>query len=128
METIQTTGRRKTSVARVQFKTGTGKIIVNKRNYKEYFPVKTLQLIIEQPYEKLDIHDVYDLIVNVSGGGISGQAVAIRHALSRALIKAKPDTRPPLKKAGFLTRDSRMVERKKFGRKKARKRFQFSKR
>ena len=127
-EIIKTIGRRKTAIARVKVVPGKGEMTVNKRDFKEYFPVPTLQIIVKQPFEALDPSKLYDVTANVMGGGISGQAVAVRLAISRALCKIDSTNRPILKKAGFLTRDPRMVERKKFGRVKARKRFQFSKR
>ncbi len=127
-EVINTTGRRKTSIARVYMAVGTGNIVVNKRDYKEYFPVETLQTILKQPLATLEAEQNFDFKINVCGGGISGQAEAIRLGIARALIEYDPENRPPLKKEGFLTRDSRMVERKKYGRRKARRRFQFSKR
>ena len=125
---INTIGRRKTSIARIYLKAGTGDIVVNKRNFKEYFPIETLQTILMQPLTLLESGSSYDIKVNVKGGGTTGQAEAIRLAIARALCELNPDNRPPLKKEGYLTRDSRMVERKKYGRRKARRRFQFSKR
>ncbi len=123
------TGRRKTSVARVWLTTpGSGNIIVNEKPLDEYFPRETLRMIIRQPLELTDLMTEFDIKINVTGGGLSGQAGAIRHGISRALLEYNPDLRPVLKKAGFLTRDPRMVERKKYGLKKARKRPQFSKR
>lgn len=122
------TGRRKTSVARVRLVPGTGKIVVNGREFEEYFPKKTLQMIVKQPLELTDTAGRFDVLVNVHGGGISGQAGAVRHGVSRALLKADGELRPVLKKAGFLTRDPRMVERKKYGLHKARRAPQFSKR
>jgi small subunit ribosomal protein S9 len=128
MEVINTIGRRKTAVARIFVKPGTGNITVNKRDYKEYFPAETLQVVVNQPLAVTDQLGKLDIIVNVKGGGVAGQAEAVRHALSRALCEQDAEQRPALKKEGFLTRDPRMVERKKPGRAKARKRFQFSKR
>lgn len=126
---INTIGRRKTAVARIYLKLGgTGVITVNKRGFQEYFPLETLQTIIKQPLATANVLESYDIKVNVAGGGTTGQAEAIRLAIARALCELNPTDRPALKKEGFLTRDSRMVERKKFGRKKARRRFQFSKR
>ncbi len=125
---LDTIGRRKTSIARIYMKSGKGDIIVNKRDYKEYFPIGTLQTIIRQPFEVTEEVDKFDVTVNVKGGGTTGQAEAIRLAIARALCELNPELRPALKKEGFLTRDPRMVERKKYGRRKARKRFQFSKR
>ena len=128
MNQISTSGRRKTAVARVFLKEGTGVITVNKRDYKEYFPVATLQYIVNQPLEITGNAGKYDIHVNLDGGGITGQAEALRLAISKALIEINPEYRPPLKVKGLLRRDPRMVERKKFGQKKARKKFQFSKR
>jgi small subunit ribosomal protein S9 len=122
------TGRRKTATARVYLRPGTGKIVVNKRQFDEYFPSRTLKMIIKQPLLITETAEKFDIYVNVSGGGISGQAGAIRHGLSRALVEFNPELRPRLKAAGFLTRDAREVERKKYGQRKARRRFQFSKR
>jgi small subunit ribosomal protein S9 len=124
----QATGRRKTSVARVIMKPGTGKIIVNKKPLEEYFPRETLQMIIRQPLNLVGMPNKFDIMVNVTGGGLSGQAGAIRHGISRALLLVDSDLRPKLKKEGFLTRDPRMKERKKYGLAGARKRFQYSKR
>ncbi len=128
MNVITTSGRRKTAVARVHLKEGTGKITVNKRDYKEYFTVATLQYIVNQPLDITQNEGKYDIHVNLDGGGITGQAEALRLAISKALIEINPEYRPPLKAKGLLRRDPRMVERKKFGQKKARKKFQFSKR
>ena len=128
MEVVNTLGRRKTSVARIYMTPGKGDILVNNRDYKEYFPTEILQIIINQPFNTVNAKDSYDLKINVDGGGISGQAEAIRLAIARALCEVNAENRPPLKKEGFLTRDPRMVERKKYGRAKARKKFQFSKR
>ncbi|MEW5876582.1 MAG: 30S ribosomal protein S9 [Acidobacteriota bacterium] len=122
------TGRRKTATARVYLRPGTGKITVNKRDFDDYFPSRTLKMIIKQPLLITETADKFDINVNVAGGGISGQAGAIRHGLSRALVEFNPELRPRLKAAGFLTRDAREVERKKYGQRKARRRFQFSKR
>ena len=122
------TGRRKSSVARVRLVPGTGKITVNKRDLNDYFGRQTLELIIKQPLELTGTTEQYDVIANVAGGGASGQAGAIRHGISRALLEVDADMRSDLKKAGFLTRDPRMKERKKYGLKKARKASQFSKR
>ncbi len=124
----QATGRRKTSVARVIMRPGTGKIIVNKKPIEEYFPRETLQMIIRQPLNLVGMPNKFDIMVNVTGGGLSGQAGAIRHGISRALLLVDSDLRPKLKKEGFLTRDPRMKERKKYGLAGARKRFQYSKR
>jgi small subunit ribosomal protein S9 len=125
---INTIGRRKTSVARLYMADGSGKITVNERDLAAYFPTEVLQTIVKQPLSAIDVVGSYDLNINVDGGGIKGQAEAIRMAIARALVEADADNRPELKKEGFLTRDPRMVERKKYGRRKARRRFQFSKR
>lgn len=126
--TFYGTGRRKSSVARVYITPGTGKITVNKKDIDEYFGLETLKIIAKQPLEATNTADKYDVRVSVKGGGFTGQAGAIRHGLARALNEADADFRPVLKKAGFLTRDSRMKERKKYGLKKARRAPQFSKR
>ena len=125
---IQATGRRKTSIARVMLKKGSGSIDINGRTPEEYFPTKNDIAIIMQPLEVTDSNGKWDIKINVKGGGASGQAGAVLHGLSRAIVKADPDSKMSLHKSGFLTRDSRMVERKKSGRPKARKKFQFSKR
>ena len=122
------TGRRKSSVARVYLVPGTGKITVNKRDIDEYFGLETLKVIVRQPLTVTETADKFDVLVNVKGGGYTGQAGAIRHGLSRALLEADKDYRPALKAAGFLTRDPRMKERKKYGLKAARRAPQFSKR
>lgn len=122
------TGRRKTSTARVWLTPGTGKIIVNKRDISAYFGRETLKMILSQPLVLVEHEDKLDVIINVCGGGLSGQAGAIRHGIARALVEMDADSRPSLKKGGFLRRDSRKVERKKYGQPGARKRFQFSKR
>jgi small subunit ribosomal protein S9 len=122
------TGRRKHSVARVRLVPGEGRIIINKRDLDEYFGLETLKLIVKQPLALTETVGKYDVLVLANGGGISGQAGAIRHGISRALLKADPEYRGSLKKAGFLTRDSRMKERKKYGLKAARRAPQFSKR
>ena len=122
------TGRRKTSVARVYLTPGTGNIVINKRSIDEYFGLETLKVTVRQPLAATETLDKFDVMVNVYGGGFTGQAGAIRHGISRALLKADPDYRPVLKKAGFLTRDPRMKERKKNGLKAARRAPQFSKR
>jgi len=127
-EGFYATGRRKEATARVWIKTGTGAMLVNGRPLDEYFGRETSIMIINQPLQVLEQVSKVDMTVNVRGGGLSGQAGAIRHGLSRALARLNPDFRPPLKKAGFLTRDSRSVERKKSGQPGARRRFQFSKR
>ena len=123
MQVINAVGRRKTAVARVYMQPGSGNITVNGRELKEYFPTEVLQIILTQSFRAVDATGQFDLKVNVHGGGISGQAEAIRMAIARALVESNADNRPALKKEGFLTRDSRMVERKKYGRRKARKRF-----
>ena len=122
------TGRRKSSVARVYLVAGTGKIKINKRDIDEYFGLETLKTIVRQPLVLTENADKFDVLVNVNGGGTTGQAGAIRHGISRALLEADPEYRKPLKDAGFLTRDPRMKERKKYGLKKARRAPQFSKR
>ena len=122
------TGRRKSSVARVYLVPGTGKITINKRDIDEYFGLDTLKVIVRQPLVATETSDKFDVLVNVKGGGYTGQAGAIRHGISRALLKVDGDYRPVLKKAGFLTRDPRMKERKKYGLKAARRAPQFSKR
>lgn len=128
METINTIGRRKTSVARIYMTPGNGKITVNSKAIEVYFPFELHQIVVKQPLTLVGVEGSYDLQINVDGGGIKGQAEAARMAISRALCEADETHRPPLKKEGFLTRDPRMVERKKPGRRKARRRFQFSKR
>jgi small subunit ribosomal protein S9 len=128
MEVINALGRRKTAVARIYLKEGQGMITVNDRDFKEYFPTAILQYQILEPFEITSTVGKYDLKVNMDGGGITGQAEALSLAISRALIKINEEYRPLLKIKGLLRRDPRMVERKKFGQKKARKRFQFSKR
>lgn len=128
MEVINTIGRRKTSVARIYMQPGKGKISINNKDMQVYFPVEIMQIIVKQPLTVVDVDGKYDIKVNVGGGGVKGQAEAVRLAIARALCKVDEEFRPPLKKEGFLTRDARMVERKKYGRKKARKKFQFSKR
>ncbi len=122
------TGRRKSSVARVYLVPGTGKITINKRDIDNYFGLETLKLIVRQPLVLTETTEKYDVLVNVNGGGTTGQAGAIRHGISRALLQVDSDYRPALKKAGFLTRDPRMKERKKYGLKAARRAPQFSKR
>ena len=122
------TGRRKSSVARVYLVQGTGKITINKRDIDEYFGLDTLKVIVRQPLVATETSDKFDVLVNVKGGGYTGQAGAIRHGISRALLTVDGDYRPVLKKAGFLTRDPRMKERKKYGLKAARRAPQFSKR
>ena len=122
------TGRRKTSVARVYLRPGSGKIVVNRRDFDDYFPNQVLKMVIRQPLLVTETADKFDILVNVDGGGPTGQAGAIRHGISRALLEYNGELRPQLKAVGFLTRDARKVERKKYGQPKARKRFQFSKR
>ena len=122
------TGRRKSSIARVYLVPGTGKITINKKDKEEYFGLETLKLIVKQPLATTETADKFDVLVNVHGGGFTGQAGAIRHGISRALLQVDADYRPALKKAGFLTRDPRMKERKKYGLKAARRAPQFSKR
>ena len=122
------TGRRKSSVARVRVYPGTGKITINDRDIDDYFGLETLKVIVRQPLELLGLTEKFDIVVRVQGGGVSGQAGAIRHGLSRALLEYDETLRPQLKKAGFLTRDPRMKERKKYGLKGARRAPQFSKR
>lgn len=128
MEVVNTIGRRKTAVARIYVNEGKGNITVNKRDFKEYFPTTTLQYIVTQPLNIAEAIEKYDIKVNLDGGGIKGQAEALRLAISRALMKIDPEIRKDLKSVGLVTRDPREVERKKPGRPKARKRFQFSKR
>ncbi len=122
------TGKRKSSIARVRIRPGDGTIVVNARALDAYFGRETSRMIVKQPFEVTSTQDQYRVDVNVMGGGVSAQAVAIRHGITRALLQANPDYRSPLKKAGFITRDPREVERKKYGRHKARKRPQYSKR
>jgi small subunit ribosomal protein S9 len=122
------TGRRKTSTARVYLRPGTGDIKVNKRGFEEYFPNEALRMIINQPLRLTENVGKFNIFVNVNGGGTAGQAGAVRHGITRALMEYNADLRPVLKKAGLITRDPRQKERKKYGQKGARKRFQFSKR
>jgi len=122
------TGKRKDAVARVWIKPGSGQITVNKRDVETYFARPALRMIINQPFDATGRRDQYDIVCTVGGGGLSGQAGAVRHGLSRALVAREPDLRTVLKSGGFLTRDSRVVERKKYGKAKARRSFQFSKR
>jgi len=128
MEVINTIGRRKAAIARVYMSEGKGQIIVNNRDFKDYFPDKQLHYVVEQPLNLLEVRDNYDIKVNLDGGGMTGQAEALRLAIARALIKINPEYKPALRAEGFVTRDPRVVERKKPGQPKARKRFQFSKR
>jgi small subunit ribosomal protein S9 len=122
------TGKRKNAVARVWIKRGHGRITINKKEFQAYFARPVLQMLLRQPLERAQRIDQYDVFATVTGGGLSGQAGAVRHGISKALTLYEPDLRPVLKKGGFLTRDSRVVERKKYGRAKARRSFQFSKR
>lgn len=128
MEIINSIGRRKTSIARIFMKKGNGNISVNHREMNEYFPTGVLQYVVNQPLVLSNNKEKYDIVINVEGGGVNGQAEAIRLGISRALVKVDGDTKAVLKSNGLLTRDPRMVERKKPGQKKARKKFQFSKR
>jgi small subunit ribosomal protein S9 len=128
MEVTNTSGRRKTAVARVYLKKGSGTITINGRDFRNYFPTGTLQYIINQPFELTNSLEQFDVNVNVAGGGVKGQAEAVRLGISKALCELSAENRPLLKPAGLLTRNPKMVERKKPGQKKARKRFQFSKR
>lgn len=128
MQIINSTGRRKTSIARVYMTPGKGQIVVNDREFKEYFKSDIHQILVKQPFTILQQDGNYDVTVNVEGGGIKGQAEAIRLGIARALVGMNAEFKPSLRKEGLMTRDSRMVERKKFGRRKARRRFQFSKR
>lgn len=128
MDQKNAVGRRKTAIARVYLVPGNGSITVNGRDYKEYFPTAILQNIAEQPLNIAEKRTTFDVKVNITGGGIKGQAEAVAHGISRVLVELDPEIRPALKVKGLMRRDPRMVERKKFGQKKARKRFQFSKR
>ena len=128
MEVINALGRRKRAIARVFVTEGTGKITINKRDLNVYFPSPLLQYVVLQPLKKLDVTEKYDIKVNLDGGGYNGQANALRLAIARALVKINPEDKKALRSEGFLTRDSRSVERKKPGQPKARRRFQFSKR
>ena len=128
MEVINTIGRRKRAIARVYVSEGKGQITVNDKDYKEYFPVDQLHYVVEQPLNLLEVKDKYDIKVNLTGGGIKGQAEALRLGIARALIEIDPECKAQLRAEGFVTRDPRTVERKKPGQPKARKRFQFSKR
>jgi len=128
MEKLNAIGRRKTSVARIYLSSGKGAIEVNKRSLENYFPSEVLRMLVQQPLHQAEVAEQYNIKVNVKGGGLTGQAEAIRLAIARVLCQVNAEYRPGLKQAGYLTRDPRMVERKKYGRKKARKRFQFSKR
>ena len=128
MEVINALGRRKSAVARVFLSEGTGKITINKKDIKVFFPSAILQYVVKQPLQLLDVAEKYDSKANLDGGGFTGQSQALRLAIARALVKVNAEDKKQLKDAGFLTRDSRAVERKKPGRPKARRRFQFSKR
>jgi small subunit ribosomal protein S9 len=128
MEQNNQIGRRKTSIARIYMTSGNGNIVINNKQLGDYFPSDILQTIVKQPLATVNVESDYDFNINVTGGGFKGQAEAIRLAIARALSIENPEFRPPLKKEGFLTRDPRMVERKKYGKRKARRRFQFSKR
>lgn len=128
MEVINTIGRRKRAIARVYLSEGKGQITVNDKDYKEYFSVEQLHYIVDQPLNLLEVKDKYDVKVNLTGGGIKGQAEALRLGIARALVEIDPECKTKLRAEGFMTRDPRTVERKKPGQPKARKRFQFSKR
>lgn len=128
MEVVNAVGRRKAAVARVFVKEGNGNITINKRDLKVYFPSPLLQYVVLQPLNKLGVAEKYDININLNGGGYNGQAEAARLGIARALVKINPDDKSALRSEGFMTRDSRIVERKKPGQPKARKRFQFSKR
>lgn len=128
MEVINAIGRRKSAVARVYVSEGKGTITINKKELETYFPSSLLQYVVKQPLNKLNVAEQYDIKVNLDGGGITGQAQALRLAIARALVKINAENKPALKSEGFLTRDARQVERKKPGQPKARKKFQFSKR
>jgi len=128
MEVINALGRRKNAVARIFLKEGSGKITVNKKDYKTYFSLLTLQYVINQPLEQTESIGKYDILANIDGGGVTGQAEALKLAIARALVKINPEHKILLKATGLMRRDPRMVERKKPGQKKARKKFQFSKR
>jgi len=128
MEAVNALGRRKAAVARVFVTEGTGKIVINKRELENYFPSSILQFIVKQPLNKLNVSDKYDIRINLDGGGYKGQSEAARLGIARALVKINPEDKAALRAEGFMTRDPRVVERKKPGQPKARKRFQFSKR
>ena len=128
MDVINSIGRRKAAVARVFMSEGSGKIVINKRELENYFPSSILQFIVKQPLNKLNVTEKYDIKINLQGGGYKGQSEAARLAIARALVKINPEDKPALRSEGFMTRDPRVVERKKPGQPKARKRFQFSKR
>ena len=128
MEVVNTIGRRKAAIARVYVSEGTGKIVINKRELETYFPSTILQYVVKQPLNKLGVAENYDIKINLKGGGYKGQSEAARLGIARALVKINPEDKPALRAEGFMTRDPRVVERKKPGQPKARKRFQFSKR
>ena len=128
MDSINAIGRRKAAVARVYLRQGSGNIKINGRELSEYFPQKDIQYKVHQPLQTVEVSNLYDLVVNVAGGGFKGQAEAIRMGIARALVKVNADFKSPLKSEKLLTRDARVVERKKYGKPKARKSFQFSKR
>jgi small subunit ribosomal protein S9 len=128
MEVVNALGRRKAAIARVYVKEGSGKILINKRELETYFPSSLLQYVVKQPLNKLGVFEQYDITINLQGGGYKGQSEAARLGIARALVKINPEDKPALRSEGFMTRDPREVERKKPGRPKARKRFQFSKR
>ena len=128
MDQINSIGRRKSAVARLFMNEGSGQITINKRELENYFPSPILQYIVKQPLNKLEVADKYDIKINLNGGGTKGQAEAVRLAIARALVKVDPESKPLLREDGFLTRDARIVERKKPGQPGARKKFQFSKR
>ena len=128
MDKVNAIGRRKAAVARVYVIEGSGNIVIDKRPLEVYFPSSILQYVVKQPLNKLEVADKYDLVAHIDGGGFKGQAEAMRLAIARALVKINPEDKPALRSEGFMTRDARVVERKKPGRPKARKRFQFSKR
>ncbi|MGA7578566.1 MAG: 30S ribosomal protein S9 [Desulfobaccales bacterium] len=125
---IHASGKRKSAIARVYLRPGSGRILVNQRNFEEYFPMETTRNLVRQPLQLVNVGPELDILVNVRGGGLEGQAGAVKHALSRALVALNPELRPSLKKAGFLTRDSRIKERKKYGLRGARRGCQYSKR
>jgi small subunit ribosomal protein S9 len=128
MEVVNAIGRRKAAIARVYVKEGSGKILINKRELETYFPSPLLQYVVKQPLNKIGVSEQYDVNINLAGGGFKGQSEAARLGIARALVKINPENKPALRSEGFMTRDPREVERKKPGRPKARKRFQFSKR
>ncbi len=125
---IHASGKRKSAIARVYLRPGSGRILVNQRNFEEYFPMETTRNLVRQPLQLVNVGPELDILVNVRGGGLEGQAGAVKHAISRALVTLNPELRPSLKKAGFLTRDSRIKERKKYGLRGARRGCQYSKR